>query len=49
VICILVNICRELGRSLKFDPVKEEFLGDREANALRTRTRRKGYELPKIV
>ena len=48
-ICILVNICRELGRSLKFDPVKEEFLGDDEANALRARPRRKGYELPEIV
>ncbi len=48
-ICILVNICRELGRSLKFDPVKEEFLGDDEANALRARSRRKGYELPEIV
>ncbi len=48
VICILVNICRELGRSLKFDPVKEEFLNDDDANALRSRPRRKGYELPQI-
>ena len=48
VICILVNICRELGRSLKWDPVKEEFAGDDEANALRSRPRRKGYELPKL-
>ena len=37
VICILVNICRELGRRLNWDPVKEEFAGDDEANALRSR------------
>ena len=49
VICILVNICRELGRRLKWDPVKEEFLGDAEANALRSRPRRKGYELPSLA
>lgn len=49
VICHLVNICRELGRRLKWDPVKEEFLGDDEANALRSRPRRKGYELPEIA
>ena len=49
VICHLVNICRELGRRLKWDPVKEEFLGDEQANALRSRPRRKGYELPDIT
>jgi predicted dehydrogenase len=48
VICILVNICRELGRSLKWDPIQEEFLGDDEANALRSRPRRTGFELPQI-
>ncbi len=48
VICILVNICRELGRPLKWDPIKEEFLGDDEANKLRSRPRRAGYELPEI-
>ncbi len=48
VICHLVNICRELGRRLKWDPVAEEFAGDEEANALRTRPRRKGYELPDL-
>jgi predicted dehydrogenase len=45
VICILINICRELGRRLKWDPVKEEFAGDDQANALRSRPRRKRYEL----
>jgi len=49
VICILVNICRELARRLHWDPVKEEFAGDDEANALRARRRRKGYELPENI
>lgn len=49
VICQLVNICRELGRRLRWDPVQEQFLGDDEANALRSRPRRKGYELPEIA
>jgi hypothetical protein len=49
VICQLINICRELGRKLRWDPVKEEFLGDDEANKLRSRPRRQGYELPEIV
>jgi hypothetical protein len=48
VICHLINICRELGRKLKWDPKTEEFAQDDEANALRTRARRKGYELPAI-
>lgn len=48
VICILVNICRELGRPLQWDPIKEEFPGDVEANQLRSRPRRAGYELPEI-
>jgi predicted dehydrogenase len=49
MICHLVNACRELGRKLTWDPVKEEFPGDAEANKLRSRPRRKGYELPPIV
>ena len=46
-ICHLVNICREVGRKLKWDPVAERFTGDEEANALLSRPRRKGYELPR--
>ena len=42
VVCHLMNICRELGRKLHWDPVKEEFLGDDEANKLRSRPRREG-------
>jgi predicted dehydrogenase len=49
VICHLTNICRELGRKLKWDPIREEFAGDDEANRLRSRPRRKGYELPEII
>ncbi len=45
-ICHLINICRELGRKLKWDPVNEAFIGDEEANSLRSRPRRAGYELP---
>ncbi|MHB8899627.1 MAG: Gfo/Idh/MocA family protein, partial [Thermoguttaceae bacterium] len=47
-VCHLVNICRELGRPLHWDPVKEEFIGDDEANALRARPRRQGFELPEV-
>lgn len=37
------NICMWLKRSLKFDPVKEEFVGDDEANRLRARAMREPY------
>ena len=47
-VCHLVNICRDLGRTLKWDPKAEKFAGDAEANRLLSRPRRKGYELPKI-
>jgi predicted dehydrogenase len=48
-LCHLINICREVGRDLKWDPVREEFVGDDAANLLRTRPRRKGYELPELT
>jgi len=48
-VCHLANICRELGRKLHFDPQKEVFPGDDEANALLDRPRRKGFELPEIT
>jgi predicted dehydrogenase len=44
--CHLVNITRWVGRRLKWDPAKEQFIGDKEANKLVNRPRRKGYELP---
>jgi predicted dehydrogenase len=50
-LCCLVNILREVGRvgePLTWDPVKEIFPGNDAANALLSRSRRKGYELPEI-
>ncbi len=46
-VCHLGNIARWLNRKLKWDPAKETFLGDSEANTYLDRPRRKGYELPK--
>jgi predicted dehydrogenase len=42
----LVNITRQIGRRLNWDPAKEQFIGDDGANKLVDRPRRKGYELP---
>ena len=47
-ICHLLNIARYLGRSLKWDPEKEIFPDDVEANSFLAREPRKGYELPKV-
>lgn len=47
-VCHLANITRAIGRPLTWDPVKEQFVGDSEANALLDRPRRKGFELPTI-
>jgi hypothetical protein len=47
-LCHLVNICRVLKRRLRWDPAKEQFVGDEEANKLLFRPRRRGYELPKV-
>jgi hypothetical protein len=44
----LMNITRRLGRPLKWDPAKEQFPGDDEANKFTDRPRRKGYELPSL-
>jgi predicted dehydrogenase len=50
-ICHLVNIARDIGRRLRWNPDKEIFVGDADANRHPsvTRPRRKGYELPKIA
>ena len=47
-VCVghLANICRRLGRKVRWDPEKEAAIGDREAALLVDRPRRKGYELP---
>jgi len=47
-LCHLVNICRAVQRKLRWDPKREQFVGDNQANALLSRPRRKGYELPKV-
>ena len=44
-VCHLVNITRELGRKLTWNPDQERFENDRAANALLDRPRRAGYEL----
>ena len=43
--CHLANICIRLGRTLKWDPTKEEILDDADANSWQSRQQRKGYEL----
>ena len=48
-VCHLANIAREIGRKIKWDPAREIFPGDEEANAYLNRPRRKGYELPEVV
>jgi hypothetical protein len=47
-VCHLLNITRELGRRVKWDPDKETFPGDEEANKMLDRPRREGYELPEV-
>ena len=44
-LCHICNISMWTGRDLKWDPEKEEFPGDAEANAKLSRERRKGFEL----
>jgi len=48
-LCHLGNIARRLGRRLKWDPVKEIFPGDDEANQYIDCPKRKGYEVPEHV
>ncbi|RMG01193.1 MAG: gfo/Idh/MocA family oxidoreductase [Planctomycetota bacterium] len=43
--CHMCNLTLLLRRKLRWDPDKEEFIGDEQANALRSRPRRKGFEL----
>ncbi len=49
ILCHLGNIARWVGRKLTWDPAKEVFPGDDEANSYLDRPRRKGYELPDIA
>lgn len=45
---LLINVAREVGRKLRWDPQEEQILDDAEANALLNRPRRKGWELPDV-
>ena len=44
-ICHAVNIAMRLDRKLTFDPKKEVFVGDPQANTFLAREQRKGYEI----
>jgi predicted dehydrogenase len=48
-VCHLGNIARVLGRKLQWDPVKEQFVGDAEANTRLDVERRKPWVLPAKV
>jgi hypothetical protein len=48
-LCHLGNIATRLGRSLRFDPENERFIGDPEANALVRREYRQHWGAPREV
>jgi predicted dehydrogenase len=48
-VCHLGNIARWTNRKLAWDPAKETFPGDEEANQLLSRPQRKPYQIPDIV
>jgi hypothetical protein len=42
--CHLANISIRLGRKIKWDPKKEQVIGDEDANQWQSRKQRKGFE-----
>ena len=42
-ICLAADICEQLKKNLKFDLRRSEFVGDPEANRLRSRAMRAPY------
>jgi predicted dehydrogenase len=48
-LCHLGHMARWIGRRLRWDPVKEIFPGDPEANAYLDRPRRHPYQLPQVI
>ncbi len=48
-LCHLANIAQRLGRSLRFDPRTERFVGDAEADAMLTRNYREPFVVPQVV
>jgi predicted dehydrogenase len=47
-VCHLANLSIRLGRKLRWDPVREAFVGDAEANEMRDRPRRGRWQLPEV-
>jgi predicted dehydrogenase len=47
-VCHLANLARELNRPLIWDPKRERFVADPQADALLDRPRRAGFELPTV-
>jgi myo-inositol 2-dehydrogenase / D-chiro-inositol 1-dehydrogenase len=47
--CILGWIAMKLGRNLHWDPVKEAFIGDDEANSMRSRPERAPYGINRLL
>ncbi len=48
-VCHLANLAIKLGRKLRWDPVKEAFIGDAEATRMMDRPRRDPWQLPKVA
>jgi hypothetical protein len=48
-VCQLLVIAKQLGRRLNWNPEREEFVGDEEANRLLDRPRWRGWQLPESV
>jgi len=44
-ICHLTDICTRLGRKLRWDPVREDFINDPEASRLLSRPMRSPWHL----
>ncbi len=44
-LCHLANIAMRVDRPLQWDPVKEAFVKDAEANAMTSRIQREGYQI----
>jgi hypothetical protein len=47
--CILGWIAMKLGRKLAWDPVKEVFIGDDQANSMRSRPQRSPYGIDRVL